>query len=114
MLLIRKIKTLDGSAIITFWDNGSTITLISRDYAQRNKLSGVPVSYDLTTVDGTTTIRHTMLYEITLIDRRAKRHCLKALEIEEICGELVNIKTDMFAKLFKKHSHLISKDQEES
>ena len=101
LLLIEKIKTLDGSAIITFWDNGSTITLISRDYAQRNKLSGVPVSYDLTTVDGTTTIRHTMLYEITLIDRRAKRHCLKALEIEEICGELVNIKTDMFAKLFK-------------
>ena len=100
MLLIEKIKNADGSTIITFWDNGSTITLVSRDYAQRNKLSGVPVSYDLTTVDGTTTIRHTMLYEITLIDRRAKKHCLKALEIEEICGELVNIKTDMFAKLF--------------
>ena len=35
------------------------------------------------------------------VERRPKKHCLKALEIEEICGELVNIKTDMFAKLFK-------------
>ena len=38
---------------------------------------------------------------IPLIDCRAKKHCLKALKIEEICGELVNIKTDVSAKLYK-------------
>ena len=33
VLLIEKVKTSDDSAIITLWDNGSKITLISRDYA---------------------------------------------------------------------------------
>ena len=101
LLLIEKIKTRDSTTITTFWDNGSTITLVSRDYTQRNKLTGVPVSYDLTTVDGTTTIRHTTLFEIIIVDRKRREHCIKALEIEEICGELKDIKTDMFAQLFK-------------
>ena len=93
-------KTTAGN-IVTFWDIGSTITLVGKEYAQRKHLPGVPVTYDLTTVGGVTTTHHTTLYIITIIDRQGEEHSIKAFEIEEICGELKRINTSQFAKLFK-------------
>ena len=54
LLLIQRVKT-DTGYLITFWDNGSTIALISSDCVRRLKLCGVPVVYDLTTVVGVVT-----------------------------------------------------------
>ena len=99
LLLIESVQTEIGTTV-TFWDNGSTITLVAQSFAQRKNLRGVPVSYDLITVDGTVTVRHTTLYEITIIDREGGKYSVKALEIEEICGELKDIETDEFAQLF--------------
>ena len=99
LLLIEKVKTDDGH-VVTFWDNGSTISLVARSYVRRKRLPGVPISYDLTTVGGVTTTHHTTLYIITIVDREGKNHLIKAFEIEEICGELKRIRTDKFARLF--------------
>ena len=103
LLLIESVNTTVGTTV-AFWDNGSTITLVAQSFARRNNLRGVPISYDLTTVDGTVTVRNTTLYEITIIDRKNNEHCIKALEIEEICGELKDIDTSEFAQLFNKTS----------
>ena len=64
LLLIQKVKTETGY-VITFWDNGSTIALISSDCVRRMKLLGVPVVYDLTTVGGVVTTHESTLHEIT-------------------------------------------------
>ena len=36
-----KVKTTSKSHIITFWDNGSQISLVTREYVTHNNLSGV-------------------------------------------------------------------------
>ena len=100
LLLIEKIKTSDGASIISFWDNGSTITLVSREYAVGKRLPGLPVSYDLLTVGGNRSTHHTTLYSLTIVDREQNKHTIQAFEIEEICGTLKNVQTDRFAQLF--------------
>ena len=99
LLLIQKVKTETGY-VITFWDNGSTIALISSDCVRRLKLLGVPVVYDLTTVGGIVTTHESTLHEITLIDRNNQNHVITAYEIPDICGEVGSIKVDGVMHLF--------------
>ena len=40
------------------------------------------------------------MYEITIVDRMNNSHVIKAFEIEEICGDLKQINTNKFARLF--------------
>ena len=86
LLLMQDIPSPKGK-VFTFWDNGSSISLVSRQYARRNKLRGVKVSYDLVTVNNVVTPQHTMLYDIQLIDRNGNINIIVAYEIEEICEE---------------------------
>ena len=99
LLLIEKVKT-KRSFIVTFWDNGSTIALVSKDYCIRNNLQGLPVSYDLITVGNNINTYDTMLYEIILVDRLGNEHVIKAYEIDDICGEMNSMKTSKFSHLF--------------
>ena len=99
LLLTEKIRTITGE-IITFWDNRSTLALVSRSYAKRMNLKGVKVSYDLITVGGHIETQNTVLHEITLLDRSGNEHLIKAYEIEEICGDIRAIKVDSFMHLF--------------
>ena len=99
LLLIERIRT-PNEDIIAFWDSGSTLALITKDYAIRNNLQGIPVSYDLITVGGNITTHNTTLYELTLIDRDGENYVLKVYEIDDICGEMRAIRTDKFTHLF--------------
>ena len=65
LLLIQDIETQHGKV---FWDNGSTLALVSRSYAEKQQLNGVPITYELTTVGNLTTTHTTTLYEIILVD----------------------------------------------
>ena len=87
LLLIQIVNTTTGN-VLTFWDNGSSIGLISSNCAQRMNLTGVPVTYDLITVGGVITEQQTTLYEVVLIDRRGKEYTIQVYEIEDICGEI--------------------------
>ena len=93
LLLIQIVNTTTGD-VLTFFDNGSSIGLISSNCARRMKLNGVPVTYDLITVGGVVTVQHTTLYEVCLVDRRGKEYVVQVYEIEDICGEIqaLNIK----------------------
>ena len=99
LLLIERIRTNKGF-VLTFWDNGSTISLICKGYSRRLGLKGVPVSYDLITVGGVVTTQHSMLYEITIIDRRRKKHTIQLYEIDDICGEMGSVNIDGVVHLF--------------
>ena len=100
LLLIQYVDTLNGDSAILFWDGGSTLTLVSKDYAEQNNLHGVPISYDLTTVGGIVTTHDTTLYEITIVARDGSHQTLQAFEIDEICGSLKAVKTEGFAQHF--------------
>ena len=45
LLLIQNIIS-ENNEVLTFWDNSSTISLISKKYARRNRPKGVKVSYE--------------------------------------------------------------------
>ena len=100
LLLIQYVDTLHGRRAIVFWDGGSTLTLVSKDFAARNNLHGVPILYDLTTVGGIVTSHDTMLYEITIVALDGSHQILQAFEIDEICGSLKAVKTEGFAQQF--------------
>ena len=91
LLLMQGVAVRQGSITfcsITFWDNGSTLALISKHCARRNGLIGVPVLCDLLTVGGNLTTMRTILYEVELIDREGKSHTIRMYEIEDICGKI--------------------------
>ena len=50
LLLMQMIPTKIGEMIFAFFDNGSTITLVSTSFVKRNKLKGIRVTYELITV----------------------------------------------------------------
>ena len=100
LLLIQSINTTHITKTVAFWDGGSTLTLVSKSYALRNKLQGVPILYDLMTVGGEVTTHDTMLYEITIVSRKGEHHVIQAFEIEDICGSMTPVNTKQFAKLF--------------
>ena len=83
LLLIQKIRS-EKNAVLTFWDNGSTISLVSKKYARRNRLKGVKVSYKLGTVGNVVQPQNAVMYEIPIIDRRGEIHIIKSYEIDNI------------------------------
>ena len=99
LLLIQKIRTKKGP-VVSFWDSGSTISLISKEFARRANLKGIPILYDLTTVGGIVTTQSSVLYELVIIDRRRKKHTIKLYEIDDICGEVGSINIGGVVHLF--------------
>ena len=99
LLLIERIK-IETTYVLTFWDSGSTISLVCTEFIQRTNLVGVPVSYDLVTVGGVVTTHHSTLYEVTIVDRKKKKHVIQLYEIEDICGEMGSININGVAHLF--------------
>ena len=99
LLLIQRIKSTKGY-INTFWDNGSTLALVTRAFAVEKKLHGAPVTYDLITVGGNVKSQDSMIYEVVLIDRNNQRHTIVAYEIQDICGSIHSIKVKGLVHLF--------------
>ena len=99
LLLIQSIET-SINKVTVFWDNGSTIALISKACATRNRLSGTPVACDLLTVGGNINYMNTVLYEIELIDREGEQHTVHLYEIDEICGHLSSMSMESMVQFF--------------
>ena len=90
----------DGE-LVAFFDNGSTVSLISKQFVQRRKWKGIPVTYDLITVGGDRKTQSTYLHEIQLLDSNGKEHVIKAFQIDDICGQLQEFNTSVVARCFK-------------
>ena len=67
LLLVQEIRTLTLT-INAFFDDGSTLSLVSKSFVTKNGMKGVRMSYELVTAGNVRTIHHTILYEITLLD----------------------------------------------
>ena len=100
LLLMQSIPTKGGS-IHAFFDNGSTITLVSTSYVKKMNLKGIRVTYELITVGNQVKVQHTYLHEITLYDMGGKAHVLQAYEIENICGEMKSVNVGGVVRLFR-------------
>ena len=99
LLLIQNIKSEKGE-VLTFWDNGSTISLVSKKYARSNKLKGVKVSYELVTVGNIVQPQETLMHEISIKDRCGTTHMIKAYEIDDICLDIGSTVMDRIVGLF--------------
>ena len=91
LLLIQDVSTTTNSIKI-FWDNGSSLALVSKKYVRRSGLVGIPVTYELITVGNQVTVHRTNLYKIFLKDKNGDNHEIIAYEIEEICGKIGQVK----------------------
>ena len=98
LLLMQEVSE-EGGKLFILWDNGSSISLVSRSYARKKKLRGVRVSYELETVTSVTT-QQTILYEVPVKDRKGNVTIISAFEMEKICDE-VALYDDSLPKLFK-------------
>ena len=99
LLLIQDVQTLSGK-IRTFWDDGSTLSLVAKKFVERMQMKGVLVEYDLITVGNVVTPQQARLHTITLLDRNGDAHIIKAFEIESICGEITAPDMKQFLRLF--------------
>ena len=86
--------------VVTFFDLGSTISLVSKSYVERNNLKGIPVSYDLITVGGDSKHQKTYLHEIRLKDHEGEEHIIQAFQIDDVCGRLQTIDVSTVVHLF--------------
>ena len=106
LLLVQTISTEGDGEILCFFDNGSTVSLVSKDFVRRHGLKGIPVSYDLITVGGTSVPQTTYLHIIRLKDFEGKIHDVTAFQIDDICGTLQNFDTSIAARSFAGLSEL--------
>ena len=86
-LLLMQMIHSGGKETFVFWDNGSSISLVSRRYARKHNLKGVKVQYDLLTVGKVVKTQRTIMYDINIADRDGVVHTITAYEMETICEE---------------------------
>ena len=99
LLLMQEIPTTYVKTS-SFFDNGSTISLVSKSFIIRHNLKGLRVSFNLITVGGTTSTQYSFIHEIPLIDIEGNIHNIHAYQIDEICGEMNNVDLTAAALLF--------------
>ena len=103
LLLVQEIRSTHGD-IKSMFDNGSTISLVSKSFVLRHRLKGLRVAFELITVGGTSTTQCSYLHLISLIDAEGKEHVIKAYQIDEICGEMRGTNLIEAASLFNQLS----------
>ena len=99
LLLVQEIKSTHGD-IKSMFDNGSTISLVSRSFVVRHRMKGIRVAFELVTVGGAITTQFSYLHVISLIDAEGNEHIIKAYQIDEICGEMRGTNLIEAASLF--------------
>ena len=99
LLLMESVRT-PTDELTVFWDDGSTIGLVSKAYVLRAKLKGIEMQYSLETTGGKVETHTATLYEIVLLDRKGDKHVIKAFEIDEICSYINSFDMSEIAKLF--------------
>ena len=104
LLIIQTINMLCGPSrlqftIISFFDPGSTCSLILTDFAEEHKLEGNPVSITIGTVNGEKK-RDTKLYVVELLTEAGDRRLVRAFGVEKISQDTPYICFDGVKHLF--------------
>ena len=98
LLLIQKVSSTKGE-LVAFFDNGGNISKVTKSFVRKHRLRGIKITYDLTTVTGTTQ-QDTYIYEIPIRDREGVIHIIKAYCIDNICEETESGDMNEIVKLF--------------
>ena len=88
LLIIQEISMVVGTnraqkKVITFFDPGSTCSLVLTNYAEENGLEGTPVTITIGTVNGEKE-RTTKLYGVELLTTEGERKMVRAFGMEKI------------------------------
>lgn len=67
---------------------GFTGALVTNKFAVDDHILGYPVSYALTTVDGSVTIIHSLIYALPLMNINGNTHIINALGIDKISRKI--------------------------
>ena len=87
--LLQSVSTLSGS-LTTFWDNGSTCSLITKVAAERLNLLGEPVCIGVETVTGKQII-DSQRYSVNLVDIGGNNHAVTVFAVETISNRLKSV-----------------------
>ena len=99
MMLVQAIPTAN-STLITLWDSGATVSLVSSRAVRKLGVIGTPVSYELTVVKGSTSKEESYLHQIQIFDCCGRSHTITAFEMDEITGEVESININGVVHLF--------------
>ena len=113
LLIIQEISMVVGmniaqKKVITFFDPGSTCSLVLTNYAEENGLEGTPVTITIGTVNGEKE-RATKLYVVELLTTGGERKIVRAFGMEKISEEIPFISFNGVKHLF---SDKVQKDWE--
>ena len=91
-----------GSTLLclTFFDTGSTVHLVRREYALKLGLKGRRTYLDLTTTGERKEKRETTVYWVPLLDRKGVTHTVMAYEMENITAPMEADNVTVAEKLF--------------
>ena len=101
LLMLQKIKGVKGKALNVLWDGGSTVTLITFTAA---KLQGLQRKQDvrlqIVKIGGKMEELDSYVYEMDLNDRNGQKVTIKALGIDKISNDIVEIDVMGIQRLF--------------
>ena len=99
MLLVQYVPTSTGMSATTFWDNGSTTSLVTFRFADNAGLQGVSCHFELTGVGEKTDSFKTKIFTIPLLTRWGEVKIIHAFGIEKITADLPAVNMAVAAEL---------------
>ena len=109
MLLVQYVPTARGMCATTFWDNGSTTSLVTFRFADSAGLQGVSCQFELTGVGEKTDCFKTKIYTIPLLTRFGETRSIQAFGIERITADLPAVSMAATAELLGVQEELIQR-----
>lgn len=104
MLPVQQIQTSTGMSCYTLWDSGSTISLVTFDFAKRAGLEGPSCHLDLEGVQDAHASISSKLYCVELVDRRGEMHKVFAFGVEKITSPIPAANVAEARGLFPQHA----------
>ena len=100
ILLVQKIRTGAGVDATTFWDNGSTVSLVTFKFAEAAGLQGIDCGFELTGVGDNTEVFSTKLFSVPLIDRNGEIRIVHAFGMKKITSDVRCTNMEVAADIF--------------
>ena len=106
LLLFQEINIVHGlkrleDKVKTFWDDGSTCSLIKTTTAEHFQLRGEPITISIDTVNGMVE-RKTKMYVVELINLHGERVLVRAFGVEKISGIVTAVDVSGVKEFFSK------------
>ena len=100
MLLEIQQIGVSGKIATVFFDNGSSATMATHNFAQKAGLVGTRMTYYLGVVGHSYTQKNTLMYEMKMVDRQGIEHVIHALGIDTISDESEDMDLSKVKHLF--------------